>query len=175
MAKYEIMLVLAPTESETVALNLAKDVFGKEVEKYEVLARTESAYPINKSKNVKYVLLNIDADQKLIYEFTRKSNIIKTIWRSLVINLDSEKGLKPKKKTSKFREYRGNSNKNFFIKRNYDDGENSSTPSTFTKKPINKELKDFKRNPRPFNKENGNENLDVKKSINKTVAKEENN
>lgn len=97
MAKYEIMLILAPGEKIEVASKLATDVFGEEtVKKVEKLERTELAYPINKSKIATYVLINLEAEETKVSEFVRLSNIIKTIWRVLIINLDSEKGLNRK-------------------------------------------------------------------------------
>ncbi|MBN3534655.1 30S ribosomal protein S6 [Mycoplasma procyoni] len=102
MAKYEIMLVLAPTEELSFAEKIAKDVFGEGVKKVEKLERTELAYEINKSKTGAFVVISVEAEENTIAEFTRRTNIQKTIWRTLVINLDSERGLnrkaKPKRK-----------------------------------------------------------------------------
>lgn len=96
MAKYEIMLVLDPKEDLAVAEKIAKDVFGNGVQKVEKLERTELAYEINKSKTGMFVLMNVETEESNIAEFVRRTNIQKTIWRALVINLDSEKGLNRK-------------------------------------------------------------------------------
>lgn len=103
MAKYEIILVLAPTENISLAEKIAKDVFGEGVKKVEKLERTELAYTINKSNTGIFVLLNVETEEENIAEFVRRTNIQKTIWRTLVINLDSEKGLNRKTTPKKVR------------------------------------------------------------------------
>ncbi|EFF41834.1 ribosomal protein S6 [Mycoplasmopsis alligatoris A21JP2] len=93
MAKYEIVLILDPKAEETVATKLLNEVFGKGVKKAQKLEKTELAYEINKSKHAHFFLAEVEAQTELIAEFTRKANILKTVWRNLVVNLDSEKGL----------------------------------------------------------------------------------
>lgn len=105
MAKYEIMLILAPGENTDLASNLASEVFGKEsIKKSEKLEQTELAYPINKSKTATFFLMNVEAEESTVAEFNRRVNITKTLWRSLVINLDTETGLnrKASKRKEKF-------------------------------------------------------------------------
>lgn len=97
MNKYEIMMIVGPKEDAKIAFDLLSEVFGKGVKKAEKLENTELAYEINKSKQGQYILASVESDPKNIAEFTRRTNIIKGIWRALVINLDSEKGLNSKK------------------------------------------------------------------------------
>lgn len=114
MNQYEIMLLLAPNENENIAQNLLNAVFGsKNVEKFTVLEQTELAYEINKSKIAKYVLAIVksNAADDLVKEFTRRANIEKKIWRHLIINLTTERGLgkanTPKKMQKRFRDAAG--------------------------------------------------------------------
>lgn len=108
MSKYEIMLMLDPKQDVEVVSSLIKDVFAKPAAKIEKLPFSELAYEINKSTTAQYVLVHVDANGDEIKEFRRKANILKTIWRHLVINLDTEKGLvkKPKSKYAKWAEAR---------------------------------------------------------------------
>lgn len=99
MNKYEIMMIVDPKVDAKIAFDLLSEVFGKGVKKAEKLENTELAYEINKSKQGQYILASVESDSKNPAEFTRRTNIIKGIWRALVINLDSEKGLKPKKES----------------------------------------------------------------------------
>ncbi|WP_036464819.1 30S ribosomal protein S6 [Mycoplasmopsis sturni] len=92
MSKYEIMMIVDPKADIAIAEKLLKEVFGKGVQKAEKLERTDLAYEINKSKQAQYLLAEITSPSDLIAEFTRKANILKEIWRFLVINLDTEKG-----------------------------------------------------------------------------------
>ena len=101
MAKYEIMLILDPKSDIKEAEKLVNEVFTNA--KFEKMDRTELAYEINKSKTAHYALVNVEANGEEIKEFSRKANIIKTIWRYLTINLDTEMGReaelkKPKRK-----------------------------------------------------------------------------
>lgn len=90
MAKYEIMLILDPKEDIQVAEKLVNETF-KNAE-FKKLDRTELAYEINKSKTATYVLVNTEANGAEVKEFIRRSNIMKTVWRHLVVNLDTEMG-----------------------------------------------------------------------------------
>ncbi|QDF64904.1 30S ribosomal protein S6 [Mycoplasma nasistruthionis] len=105
MHKYEIMAIVNPKADVAVYTSIVEEVFGKEnVSKLEKLEKNELAYEINKSKHAQYVLALVEAKGESMAEFTRRTNIVKDIWRTLVINLDSEKGLKPKKE-SKVRKF----------------------------------------------------------------------
>ncbi|QDY88035.1 30S ribosomal protein S6 [Mycoplasma anserisalpingitidis] len=104
MAKYEIMMIVDPKADVNVAFDLLKEVFGNGVKKAEKLAINELSYSINKSKHAQYVNAEVESKPELISEFVRRSNIVKQVWRQLVINLDTESGLKPantKKATKK--------------------------------------------------------------------------
>ncbi|WLP85917.1 30S ribosomal protein S6 [Mycoplasma seminis] len=96
MNKYEIMTIVSPKADVKVLNDLLTEVFGKGVSKVETLDRKELAYEINKSKQAQYVLALVEAEGNAIAEFTRRSNIVKDIWRVLVINLDTEKGYNKK-------------------------------------------------------------------------------
>ncbi|WP_426460887.1 30S ribosomal protein S6 [Mycoplasma hafezii] len=121
MIKYEIMTIVDPKAETSVVENLLKEVFGEGVKSVEKLENNELAYEINKSKHAQYVLALVETEGSNIAEFTRRTNIIKEVWRTLVINLDSEKGLnsKPKKhhRSNKKEEFK-NQNKKPFVKRN---------------------------------------------------------
>lgn len=99
MSKYEIMLILDPTSDEKVISEIVKSTFKSKEVQIEKMERTDLAYEINKSKTANYFVVNVSATGDEINEFTRKSNITKSIWRIMSVNLDTEKGLqrKPKK------------------------------------------------------------------------------
>lgn len=99
MSKYEIMLILDPTSDEKVISEIVKSTFKSKEVQIEKMERTDLAYEINKSKTASYFVVNVSATGDEINEFTRKSNITKSIWRIMSVNLDTEKGLqrKPKK------------------------------------------------------------------------------
>lgn len=90
MAKYEIMLILDPKEDLKVAETIVNETLkGAQITK---LDRTELAYEINKSKSATYVVVEVEANGTEVKEFIRRANIAKSIWRHLVVNLDSENG-----------------------------------------------------------------------------------
>lgn len=101
MAKYEIMLILDPKADEAIASKLLKDVFGEGIEKLEKLERNELAYTIKKTNIAQYFLASVESESSLIREFTRKANIIKEVWRNLVISLESERGLNRRPRENK--------------------------------------------------------------------------
>lgn len=102
MSKYEIMLIVDPAIDVAMATDIVESVFGKtNVKKSEKLENTSLAYPINKSTKAHYMLYLVESEGSAIAEFTRKVNITKFIWRKLVINLDTERGLNRAKKTRK--------------------------------------------------------------------------
>ncbi|UUD36628.1 30S ribosomal protein S6 [Mycoplasmopsis citelli] len=92
MSKYEIMIIVDPKADLALAQKLLKEVFGKNVEKAQKLERTELAYKINNAQHAQYLLAEVQSEPSLIAEFTRKANIVKEIWRYLVLNLDTERG-----------------------------------------------------------------------------------
>lgn len=126
MSKYEIMLILDPKSDDKNLNDIASATF-KNKAKIEKLERTELAYEINKSKTALYYLVSIEATGEEINEFMRKANIAKNIWRSLSVNLDSEKGLNRKAKPKKIR-------KVFVKKTPSDSSQQTSTPSNSIEK-----------------------------------------
>ncbi|MCU4706528.1 30S ribosomal protein S6 [Mycoplasma sp. CSL7503-lung] len=126
MVKYEIMMIVDPKADSKIAFDLLNEVFGAGVKKAEKLEKNELAYEINKSKFAQYIQAEVETEANLPAEFTRRANIIKQIWRTLVINLDSEKGLnsskkeKPNRKRRTFKPYDKNNTRN----------ENNSTENT---------------------------------------------
>ncbi len=123
MSKYEIMLILDPTSDEKVISEIVKSTFKSKEAQIEKMERTDLAYEINKSKTANYFVINVSATGDEINEFTRKSNITKSIWRIMSVNLDTEKGLQRKPK--KFRKPNPNFRKPNSEKMNQ---ENNSNP-----------------------------------------------
>lgn len=97
MSEYEIMLILDPKADIKIVETLAHDIFKNNVKYVKKYDRTQLAYPINGSTTGLYILASINADSQLIQEFTRKANINQSIWRYVVINMDSERDHKIKK------------------------------------------------------------------------------
>lgn len=137
MSKYEIMLILDPSSNSQLAQELCDSTFKSSKDlKVTKLENTELAYKINKSKSAIYILINVLATGEEVIEFTRKCNITKTIWRQMVINLDSEKGLNRKANPKKV--------KKPFVKKPYvkkedaassDSSSDSAPKKAFVKKP----------------------------------------
>ncbi len=135
MSKYEIMLILDPNSDTQIAQEICGSTFKSKDLKVEKLENTELAYKINKSKNAVYILINVSAIGEEIIEFTRKCNITKVIWRQMVINLDTEKGLNRKANPKKIKKP---FIKKPFVKRGGEviDEPNSERPKrTYIKKP----------------------------------------
>ncbi|MGX9339543.1 30S ribosomal protein S6 [Mycoplasma sp. 332] len=122
MSKYEIMILVNPTSTEESVKDLVFSVLDEKNTKFERLERTELAYPINKLTRATYFLILTSAQPELIKELTRKFNIDKSIIRSLIINLNSEKGLKPRKQ-------RRFTKRNFENRRSFDKNENKEATS----------------------------------------------
>ncbi|MBU4690697.1 30S ribosomal protein S6 [Mycoplasma sp. ES3157-GEN-MYC] len=100
MHKYEIMMLLDPKANHEIGFELVESVFGKSnIIKAEKLENTTLAYPVNHSTQGQYLLIQLNGEASLVAEFVRRSNISKEIWRQLVINLDTEKGLGKERKT----------------------------------------------------------------------------
>ncbi|MGX9394901.1 30S ribosomal protein S6 [Mycoplasma sp. 1781] len=122
MSKYEIMILVNPTSTEESVKDLIFSVLDEKNTKFERLERTELAYPINKLTRATYFLILTSAQPELIKELTRKFNIDKSIIRSLIINLNSEKGLKPRKQ-------RRFTKRNFENRRPFDKNESKEATS----------------------------------------------
>lgn len=111
MNNYEIMVILDPKIEARLAHNLVEEIFGKEsIAKEERLDITDLAYPINKSIKGQYVVFEVKSTSEKVYEFSRKANISKNIWRHLIINLSTEKGknkvFKNKKVFKNFKDFK---------------------------------------------------------------------
>lgn len=126
MSKYEIMLILDPSSNSQLAQEICDNTFKSKDLKVTKLENTELAYKINKSANAIYILINVSATGEEVTEFTRKCNITKTIWRQLVINLDSEKGLNRKANPKKIKKPFV---KKPFVKREESESSDSSSES----------------------------------------------
>lgn len=99
MHKYEIMLIVDPKFDLSNLEKMVKEIFSKDLKKFEKMKNTEFAYPINGQNNGIYLLILVDTDPSNIIEFKRRILIEKSVWRHLIINLDSEKiTIKPKKR-----------------------------------------------------------------------------
>lgn len=133
MPKYEIMVIVDPKAEMTALQEIANSVFGKN--EFKKLEQTELAYEIKKSKTAQYALINTETEGENIQEFTRRTNIEKSVWRILPINLDSETELKQNLKVSKRPVFQKNNNRS---PRTYGD----KREKTFTKKSDSKPTKE---------------------------------
>ena len=141
MSNYEIMLILDPKSDDKIITEIANSSFLTSKEfKVEKLERTELAYEIKKSKTAFYYLINARATGDEINEFLRKSNIAKNIWRTLTINLDSEKGLNRKAKPKKIRRPFVKKNHNLANKNSDNKKDSSSKTNKMDKKPDAKKV-----------------------------------
>ncbi|AZZ65276.1 30S ribosomal protein S6 [Metamycoplasma phocicerebrale] len=147
MSNYEIMILVNPTSKEESVKELLFSVLNKENTKIERLERTELAYPINKLTHASYFLVLTKAEPSSLKELTRKLNIDKSILRTLIINLDSEKGLKPRKQKKFSR--RNFDNKKPYVKSHNKENKETATEENkiekkpkFTKKSVEKKEQD---------------------------------
>ncbi|WP_412031655.1 30S ribosomal protein S6 [Metamycoplasma buccale] len=102
MSNYEIMILTDPKFSVEELSKLLHSVLKQENTKIEKLERSELAYPIKKLTHANYYLINTKSAPNVLAELTRILNISKLVLRTLIINLDTEKGMKPKKIKPKF-------------------------------------------------------------------------
>ncbi|MDO6829703.1 30S ribosomal protein S6 [Mesomycoplasma ovipneumoniae] len=142
MPKYEIMTILDPKAEATILENLLSGIFSQNSSyKLVKLENSSLAYPIKKSKTAQYFLINLDSPANLIEEFVRRANITKSIWRYLIINLDSEKGFNQKPKNSD-RHKRTNARRDHSDRPNFKSAprprqdQNSANPAEKTDKPF---------------------------------------
>ncbi|TPR54378.1 30S ribosomal protein S6 [Metamycoplasma neophronis] len=143
MSNYEIMILVNPQSTEEEVKSLLLSVLSEENTKIERLERTELAYPINKLTRATYYLVSAKAAPELMSELTRKLNIDKSILRSLIINLDSEKGLKPRKVRRSNKKPMNKDGKKPFVRPNREskpvDGEAKVERKPRAKKPVDAE------------------------------------
>ncbi|QJR44411.1 30S ribosomal protein S6 [Mycoplasma miroungirhinis] len=102
MNKYEIMLLVHSTTNQEDVEKFINEIF-KSKKELTKLERTQLAYPIKKVNTAKYFVLKVEALAEEIKEFNRREILNKSILRTLVINLDTEKPLQRTPKTSKAR------------------------------------------------------------------------
>ncbi|MHA0315147.1 30S ribosomal protein S6 [Mesomycoplasma ovipneumoniae] len=142
MPKYEIMTILDPKAEATILENLLSAIYSQNSSyKLVKLENSSLAYPIKKSKTAQYFLINLDSPANLIEEFVRRANITKSIWRYLIINLDSEKGFNQKPKNAD-RHKRANARRDHSDRPNFKSAprtrqdQNSPNPAEKTDKPF---------------------------------------
>lgn len=141
MSNYEIMILVNPQSTEEEVKSLLLTVLPEDT-KFERLERTELAYPIKKLSRATYYLVSTKAAPELMSELTRKLNIDKRILRSLIINLDSEKGLKPSKAKRNHRRPVNRDNKKPFVRPSKEQKTNDEVKSERkprAKKPVDAE------------------------------------
>lgn len=94
MRKYEIMLILDPTQdTRTAAPSLERylEVVRKEkgnVEKVDVWGKQRLAYPIEKKDEGVYVVINLECEPDTVREFDRLLNLNDNILRTKVLRTD---------------------------------------------------------------------------------------
>ncbi len=134
MSNYEIMILTKLESSEDKLKEIILTSLKLKDAKLVKLERNELAYPIKKQTRANYYLLNVKADNSLIAELVRKLNINKSVLRYLIINLDTEKNMKPKKfqKFHKFNNRNQNSNRAHFD--NKEHAANDGVKKPFVKK-----------------------------------------
>ena len=152
MSNYEIMILtnIEMLESDLTKL-LTSTLKVKDV-KLNKLERNELVYPIKKQTRANYYVVNLKIDPSLIAELTRKFNIAKLVLRYLIINLDTEKGLKPKKASrfNKFHKFNKFSQSNNYVnKTSEENAENISKEnvekSVSSKQPVAEQNKETKK------------------------------
>jgi len=118
MSKYEIMVIFNPNADIEILKQISNEVFKEDLKKFEKMDRTELAYEINHSKVATYFLINVETTGKNIVEFKRRCSIKSEIWRIMIINTDTEKGLHRVVKPGK---------KNYMYKKNSNNYKNNNT------------------------------------------------
>ena len=144
MSNYEIMILTNTEMLESDLTKLLTSTLKVKDVKLNKLERNELVYPIKKQ-----------IDRSLIAELTRKFNIAKLVLRYLIINLDTEKGLKPKKASrfNKFHKFNKFSQSNNYLnKQNKTSEENAENiskenveKSASSKQPIAEQNKETKK------------------------------
>ncbi|MDD7907908.1 30S ribosomal protein S6 [Metamycoplasma hyosynoviae] len=131
MSNYEIFIL---TKSDMPEENLKKiltTTLKLSDIKLEKLERTELSYPIKKQTHGNYYLTLVKIGSEHISELVRKLNINKQILRYLVINRDTEKGIKPRRRTNKYVE-KVNKMKNAAFQKNNQQQQRPTQPSQNT-------------------------------------------
>lgn len=94
MPKYELMYIVSGQVADDEILKLTDEVkkfiegAGGRIEKHEDLGKRKLAYPIKKTRNANYILVNFDAGADKINDLEHKLRTTLTIIRHLLINMD---------------------------------------------------------------------------------------
>ena len=151
MTNYEIMILTNTEMPESNLSKLLTSTLNVKDVKLVKLDRNELVYPIKKQTRANYYVVNLKVKPELIAELTRKFNIEKLILRYLIINLDTEKGMKPKKpsrfnKYHKFNKSSQSNNPNKQVNRNPEtkDASNATTekPNKDSSESVKKQTKE---------------------------------
>lgn len=155
MSNYEIMILTNTEMLESDLTKLLTSTLKVKDVKLNKLERNELVYPIKKQTRANYYVVNLKIDPSLIAKLTRKFNIAKLILRYLIINLDTEKGLKPKKASrfNKFHKFNKFSQSNNYVnKQNKTSEENAENiskenveKSASSKQPVTEQNKETKK------------------------------
>ena len=145
MSNYEIMILTNTEMLESDLTKLLTSTLKVKDVKLNKLERNELVYPIKKQTRANYYVVNLKIDPSLIAELTRKFNIAKLILRYLIINLDTEKGLKPKKASrfNKFHKFNKFSQSNNYVNKQNKTSEASTENSS--KQPVAEQNKETKK------------------------------
>lgn len=90
MRHYEITFLLHPDLGDQTNTMLEKykkliEDFGGKIHRFEDLGRRALAYPINKLTRAHYILMNIEADNKLLKELENAFKYNDAVLRNLVV------------------------------------------------------------------------------------------
>ena len=142
MSNYEIMILTNTEMLESDLTKLLTSTLKVKDVKLNKLERNELVYPIKKQTRANYYVVNLKIDPKLILRY-------------LIINLDTEKGLKPKKASrfNKFHKFNKFSQSNNYVnKQNKTSEENAENiskenveKSASSKQPVAEQNKETKK------------------------------
>ena len=94
MPKYELMYIVGSQVSDDEIPKVTQEVKkyiqdgGAQVEKQEELGKRKLAYPVKKSKNGYYVVVNFDSDPGKVNEIEHKIRTFPSVIRHLIVNMD---------------------------------------------------------------------------------------
>ena len=112
MREYEVMWVVAPTETDEAVEAMVKQYeellrsAGTEIVKSELWGRRRLAYPIEKHKEGHYVLFELRAEAAPIDEMVRRFKMSDSVLRFLTVRLDEEMR-RQRKRQAELKERRG--------------------------------------------------------------------
>ena len=88
MKHYEIVFIVHPDQSEQVPAMIERYqaiIGGEHIHRLEDWGRRQLAYPINKIHKGHYVMMNVECDNKIMYELTEAFRFNDAIIRHLII------------------------------------------------------------------------------------------